>query len=222
MLCSSSTKSVALAAVVAVSGASFASAATSFQFDISTLTTTFSGGPVEAGGTFDVTLADNGSTSGIFAVDNSLPVANVGPGDFEFVNLTFNVVDGLLDGGVVEFDDGDDSYTASLAGTGSSITFAGNTLDITALSFDGAFSTDGDDEFEGLDISNFLGADQSGNLAGSLSVFNLTDGGQVANVTGEVEVAAAVVPVPASALAIAPMMLGLFGYRKYKKQRQLA
>ena len=79
-----------------------------------------------------------------------------------------------------------------------------------------------DGDFEGLDISNLVGPGQdANNLTGAFSAFNISDGSQVANITGEV-VAAAVVPVPASAVAIAPMMLGLLGYRKYKKRRQLA
>ena len=102
------------------------------------------------------------------------------------------------------------------------MTFAGNTVDITVLTSGGVFfDFDSDGDFAGLDISNLVGPGQDDNLTGAFSAFNITDGSQVANITGEV-VAAAVVPVPASAVAIAPMMLGLFGYRKYKKRRQLA
>ena len=207
---------VCAAAGVLVATAAPAEAGSRLDFDLDAVQATFSGGPVVEGGTFTLDLSTAAPPDPtILTVQDDDTTLFEGAGGAVTIDGTINVVNGVVDSGDFTIGGFGNTYTNTLSpGATAQVFNVGSSSDLSIVGLTG-FGSLSNSTIGATDVSEFFNSP----LQGVYRLFTVS----VDNNSASFDVtAAAVVPVPASAMAVAPMMLGLVAYRRVKKRRAAA
>ncbi len=189
------------AAVIAASGAAANAAMTELQFDWNSVTAQSkdaAGVDSAFGGlshTGSIVFSDDANSGLLLTEDFSGFPTNtyINTGSNPAVNLMgeIELVNGIVVGGFFAVEANGDTYDAQIRANSGAVSAKANGFTLDGLTFNGTFS---DDNFDGIDVTNFF--DFNGQNPGSFLqiLFNPNASGQ--DVSGDLEITATVIPMP--------------------------